>query len=140
MFLMHEFTAWLGLIIVMASVATVANAADSLTAKPSLDQPEARVFTDAAGASLPYLLLKPKDYDPAKHYPIVMFYHGAASVAMTITSNGGMALRCFRRRRIARNIPASSSRRSVPWTRNGSMSIGAPNRKLNRRSRATSSD
>jgi predicted peptidase len=41
------------------------------------NQPEPRIYTDAVGAKLPYLLLKPGQYDPAKTYPLVMFYHGA---------------------------------------------------------------
>ena len=52
----------------------VARAADD---KAASDQPEARVYTNADGGKLPYLLLKPRNYDPGKHYPLVMFYHGA---------------------------------------------------------------
>ncbi|MDX1943955.1 MAG: prolyl oligopeptidase family serine peptidase [Pirellulaceae bacterium] len=41
-----------------------------------LDRFEARVYKDEAG-ELPYRLLKPKDYDPNKKYPLVVFLHGA---------------------------------------------------------------
>ena len=41
-----------------------------------LDRFEARVYKDAAG-ELPYRLLKPKDYDPNRKYPLVVFLHGA---------------------------------------------------------------
>lgn len=37
---------------------------------------EARIFTNG-GASLPYRLLRPKDYDANQRYPLVMFFHGA---------------------------------------------------------------
>lgn len=45
--------------------------------KPQADAPEPRVFTGDDGNKLPYLLLKPAGYDPAKKYPLVLFYHGA---------------------------------------------------------------
>jgi len=37
----------------------------------------ARIYTNAAGQTLPYRLLQPKDYDSAKKYPLVIFFHGA---------------------------------------------------------------
>jgi lysophospholipase L1-like esterase/predicted esterase len=41
------------------------------------DDYEARTFTGPDGGTLHYRLLKPKDYDPAKKYPFVAFFHGA---------------------------------------------------------------
>ncbi|MCB0643374.1 MAG: prolyl oligopeptidase family serine peptidase [Phaeodactylibacter sp.] len=38
---------------------------------------EKRVFTNAAGDSLPYRILYPADYDSGKNYPLVLFLHGA---------------------------------------------------------------
>src|ERR1043166_9317323 len=39
----------------------------------------ARVYTSSAGKKLPYRLLPPKEYDPAKSYPVVLYLHGAAA-------------------------------------------------------------
>src|SRR4051812_3154963 len=38
---------------------------------------ERRVFTGPDGKALPYRLMKPRDYDPARTYPLVLFLHGA---------------------------------------------------------------
>ncbi len=38
---------------------------------------EARIYQDAGGKSLPYRLLKPKNYDATQRYPLVLFLHGA---------------------------------------------------------------
>jgi poly(3-hydroxybutyrate) depolymerase len=38
---------------------------------------EAREYKDADGNVLLYRLFKPKDYDPARKYPLVLFLHGA---------------------------------------------------------------
>ncbi|MFO0901893.1 MAG: prolyl oligopeptidase family serine peptidase [Pirellulales bacterium] len=38
---------------------------------------EARTYTDAQGDKLLYRLLTPKNYDPNKKYPLVVFLHGA---------------------------------------------------------------
>lgn len=47
------------------------------SAADNRDRFEARTFTDAAGGKLNYRLLKPKDYDANKKYPLVLFLHGA---------------------------------------------------------------
>jgi predicted peptidase len=38
---------------------------------------ESRMFSDGQGGTLNYRLLKPKNYDAAKKYPLVLFLHGA---------------------------------------------------------------
>src|SRR5689334_9059088 len=38
---------------------------------------EAREYKDADGNVLLYRIFEPKDYDPAKKYPLVLFLHGA---------------------------------------------------------------
>ena len=47
-----------------------------LSAADHRDRFEARTFDDR-GFTLPYRLLKPKDYDPKAKYPLVVFLHGA---------------------------------------------------------------
>jgi lysophospholipase L1-like esterase/poly(3-hydroxybutyrate) depolymerase len=37
----------------------------------------ARIHTNVSGETMPYRLLTPQDYDPAKRYPLVLFFHGA---------------------------------------------------------------
>ncbi len=51
----------------------------SLTASAAdnRDRFEARVYECASGDTLSYRLLKPKDYDPKKKHPLVLFFHGA---------------------------------------------------------------
>lgn len=46
-------------------------------ASRAADEYEARTFTGADGAQLGYRLLKPRNYDETKHYPFVLFLHGA---------------------------------------------------------------
>ncbi|HUE71674.1 MAG TPA: prolyl oligopeptidase family serine peptidase [Pirellulaceae bacterium] len=38
---------------------------------------EARLHKDAAGQTLPYRLLSPKELKPGEKYPLVLFFHGA---------------------------------------------------------------
>lgn len=49
----------------------------TLSAADNRDRFEARTYTDSAGEKLNYRLLKPKDYDPNRKYPLVLFLHGA---------------------------------------------------------------
>ena len=49
-----------------------------LTAADNRDRFEARTYTDSAGEKLNYRLLKPKDYDRNKKYPLVLFLHAIA--------------------------------------------------------------
>ena len=49
----------------------------ALSLSARADDYEARTFTAADGATLPYRLLKPADYDAAKKYPLVVLLHGA---------------------------------------------------------------
>lgn len=49
----------------------------SLVDANDLEKFEARTYTDAAGTKLLYRLLKPKNYDAKKSYPLVLFLHGA---------------------------------------------------------------
>ena len=43
----------------------------------AIDSFEAMSYTSETGGILPYRLLKPKDYNPEKKYPLVVFLHGS---------------------------------------------------------------
>jgi predicted peptidase len=42
----------------------------------TVDDFDARSFTDSGGMTLPYRLFAPRDVDPARRYPLVVFLHG----------------------------------------------------------------
>jgi predicted peptidase len=73
---------WFGLVLVAsAHLAPAANGADDVPVKPSRDQCEtlyqARVYQSATSETLPYRMLAPKNPQPGKRYPLVLFLHGA---------------------------------------------------------------
>ena len=74
MSIVSEVYLWIA-VMGMIALSVAAAAADDATAPaaqpsiPFLDQYEARVY-------MPYRLLKPKDYDPKRSYPLVLFLHG----------------------------------------------------------------
>jgi poly(3-hydroxybutyrate) depolymerase/lysophospholipase L1-like esterase len=60
----------------LACTAILALAAPLFAQQPA-DVYEARTFSDAAGKTLNYRLLKPQNYDAAQKYPLVLLLHGA---------------------------------------------------------------
>lgn len=62
---------WSTCAIPLGIFAMLASAADNL------DRFEAGIAGDAKEGQLPYRLLKPKNYDAGKKYPLVLFFHGA---------------------------------------------------------------
>src|SRR5690349_22836946 len=63
--------------LVAALLFTAMSVSESISsAADNRDRFEARTFTGSAG-KLNYRLLKPKDYDPNRKYPLVLFLHGA---------------------------------------------------------------
>lgn len=55
----------------------VANLAGGVTSRiAQLSVAQASVYTNALGAQLPYRLISPPGYEPAKKYPLVLFWHG----------------------------------------------------------------
>ena len=82
--------AWFTLLLIGLCLARVARAEDFV----------AQTYTSAAGTTLPYRLLVPKDYDGTKKYPLVLFFHGAgergtnntAQAAVEAAGRGGAIL------------------------------------------------
>ena len=69
MFRFHTYAILLAFPVLAMTLDAQMHAAD-------LDAYEARTFSSSEG-ELPYRLLIPADYDPAKKYPLVLFLHGA---------------------------------------------------------------
>ena len=69
MFRFHTYAILLAFPVLAMTLDAQMHAAD-------LDAYEARTFSSSQG-ELPYRLLIPADYDPAKTYPLVLFLHGA---------------------------------------------------------------
>ena len=65
------------MLIMFCCIAAVVASANTIALADPRDRFEARVYRDSSGGSLPYRLLKPKDYDAGKRYPLVLFLHGA---------------------------------------------------------------
>jgi len=61
----------LSMIVLLAAVSSLARA------DGPLDRYEAREYNGGAKGVLKYRILKPKDYDKTKKYPLVLFLHGA---------------------------------------------------------------
>lgn len=89
------------------------------------DRSEKHVYRNAAGESLPYRLLIPKDYDPQRKYPLILFLHGAGERGDDNESQLkhaevlGLAADpndpCFL---VAPQCPAGSKWVEVPWSFN----------------------
>jgi poly(3-hydroxybutyrate) depolymerase len=59
---------------------TVSNLVGSVPSRPAqLSVGEGKIYTNSFGARLPYRLFPPADYDPAKKYPLVVFWNGSAA-------------------------------------------------------------
>jgi len=89
------------------------------------DDFEARVYKDAAGKTLPYRILTPKDYDPKQKYPLVFFMHGAGErgndnqrqlthgTKLYLTPENRTAFPCFV---IAPQVPNNQQWVDTPWS------------------------
>jgi predicted peptidase len=123
---------------VLAGVLMLASGAKA-DVQPSKDQPEPRVFSDAEGATMPYLLLKPKDYDPQMHYPLVVFYHGAGERGDDNHAQWRNGVEVFQKPEnrekflcfvIAPQCPAGKQWVNVPWGDDSEVQPAEPSRQL----------
>ena len=60
--------------VLLLVLGTASRRAAALDAKDAF---EPKTCHDASGKTLPYRIMAPKDYDPNKKYPLVLFLHGA---------------------------------------------------------------
>ena len=72
----RHFILFLGLV-VCSGLVHAAPDPDEAARAVAREAYEARTFSSASGASLPYRLLKPHGYDPSRKYPLVLILHGA---------------------------------------------------------------
>jgi len=68
-------------IVLIVSLALIAMT-ETPCASPAPDVFDAHVFNHTDGKPLPYRLLRPHPFDPAKEYPLVLFLHGAGERGM----------------------------------------------------------
>lgn len=88
-----------GLIILVMALSTLAEDVDNAA-------PEARVFKDAEGKTMPYRILKPINYDPKEKYPLVLCLHGAGGRGSDNRSRGSEAFKVLSRDNIRGDYPA----------------------------------
>lgn len=86
---------------------------------------EKREYVDADGQKLPYRLLKPRDYDAKKQYPLVILLHGAGergtdNTAQLVHGAGDFAsdriMESYPAFVIAPQCPVDKQWVEVPWT------------------------
>jgi predicted peptidase len=79
MTLLHGLVALVGGILIFVSSAGADDTANDNSrswAIPYLERWDVRVYQNEKGETLPYRLLRPKDYDAKRAYPLVVFLHG----------------------------------------------------------------
>jgi predicted peptidase len=80
--------------VVVGTPLSAAEAA-AAAARPSVfDIYEARSFTSSEGDTLPYRLFVPRDYNPDKQYPIILFHHGGGGTGSD--NRGNLESACVR--------------------------------------------
>lgn len=113
------------LLFVLFFGAGMSNHSTSMAAADGRDRFEKREFKDAAGQTLLYRLLKPKDYDPKRKYPLVVFLHGAGERGSDNTAQLVHGMSDFASDKIMESYPAfviapqcpeEKKWVEVPWT------------------------
>jgi predicted peptidase len=134
----RQFANGLFVIVVLLVMPRFIRAADA-SAKSAADQPEARVFTDSAGAKMPYLLLKPKGFELNKAYPLVLFYHGAGERGDDNHSQWRNGVEVFQRPEnrekfpcfvVAPQCPVKKQWVNVPWGADSEVQPAEPSAEL----------
>jgi predicted peptidase len=67
---------------------------------------DARTFQVASGQVLPYRLLKPRNYDPGKKYPLVLFLHGVGERGSDNQAQLKNAVSIFAREKNRKEFPS----------------------------------
>jgi predicted peptidase len=125
--------------LVLAALVCAASSARAEEKKDDMPTPQPRVFKDAVGNTMPYLLLAPKDYNPAKKYPLVLFYHGVGECGDDNKSQWKNGIEVFQKPEnrekfpcfvVAPQCPKGRQWVNVPWSADSEIQPEEPSDQL----------